>query len=230
MVFVMRFSPYNIAGSRFGLLVALVYAVVLLAATACGEDDPAAGLDFESYINDVETSEPGAVADDTPSAYARLDGDHERLLRIAYVHDLKTLVEEVTAANRDVERLTDDARGAETSLPWVIQVHDMHRASMELRIRAYAYELLDPLVLDYVDFHAAFLEGVQVYSQAADRALQAAIILGPDGRTVGEMTPEQEADFLSLVGEAQFFFRDAQVLLTRSGEDLSTLVSDLYLK
>ena len=56
------------------------------------------------------------------------------------------------------------------------------------------------------DFHASFLEGVQVFSQSADRLLQAAIVLGPSGRSVNDLSADVRSDYNSLVSEGGFFF------------------------
>ena len=127
-----------------------------------------------------------------------------------------TLVRETTTANRDIEGLVDTGRTNESGLDWVVAVHDMHRSSEELRFRAYAYEVNEVLVLDYVDFHASFLEGVQVFSQSADRLLQAAIVLGPSGRSVNDLSADVRSDYNSLVSEGGFSFRRTpKFLLTR---------------
>lgn len=204
--------------------------LALLAAVGCGEEDPAAGLDFTAALAAVEEEEAqGGASEVAYDPFSRLTGHHERLLRISYTHDLMTLVREVTRGSRDIERLVDDS-APDSGLDWVVRVHDMHRASEELRIRAYGYQLDEALVLDYVDFHASFLEGVQVFAQSADRLLQAAIILGPSGRVVSDMPAEQQAEFMSLVGEAGFFYQDTEVLNTRAGEDLRELIGELHLR
>ena len=211
-------------------VIALLAVLLPVLAACSGEEDLSAGLDFETFLAEVE--EDGApVAEVEPGPYSRLDVSHERLVRISYVHGIQTLVREVTASSRDVERLVEDvAAGDSASLDWVVQVHDMHRASEELRIRSYGHELAEVLVLDYVDFHASFLEGVQVFAQASDRLLQAAIVLGPSGRKATDLPPEQLAEFRTLVGEAAFFARDTEVLLTRSAEDLQSLIQELHLR
>ena len=215
---------------------ALLVSAFLLIFAACGDDDPSAGLDFESFLEDASSVE-GAVAEGdalidsvVPNPYSRLDGHHERLVRVSYVHDMLTLVREITTANRDIENLVDTGRTSEAGLDWVVAVHDMHRASEELRFRAYAYEVNEVLVLDYVDFHASFLEGVQVFSRSADRLLQAAIVLGPSGRSVNDLPADVRSDYNSLVSEGGFFSQDTEVLLTRSSEDLQALVQELRLR
>ena len=221
---------------RMRLFWALLASAFLLIFAACGDDDPASGLDFESFLEDTSAAE-GAVAEGDalidsvlPNPYSRLDGHHERLVRVSYVHDMLTLVRETTTANRDIEGLVDTGRTNESGLDWVVAVHDMHRSSEELRFRAYAYEVNEVLVLDYVDFHASFLEGVQVFSQSADRLLQAAIVLGPSGRSVNDLSADVRSDYNSLVSEGGFFSQDTEVLLTRSSEDLQVLIQELRLR
>ena len=215
---------------------ALLASAFLLIFAACGEDDPAAGLDFEGFLEDASVAEGDVAEGDAliesvvPNPYSRLDGHHERLIRVSYVHDMLTLVREITTANRDIENLVDTGRTNEAGLDWVVKVHDMHRASEELRFRAYAYEVDEVLVLDYVDFHASFLEGVQVFSRSADRLLQGAITLGPSGRSVNDLPADVRSEYNSLVSEAGFFSLDTEVLVTRSSEDLQALIQELRLR
>ena len=216
---------------------ALLVSAFLLIFAACGDDDPSAGLDFESFLEDASSVE-GAVAEGdalidsvVPNPYSRLDGHHERLIRVSYVSRHAYLGPgRLPLLTGDIENLVDTGRTSEAGLDWVVAVHDMHRASEELRFRAYAYEVNEVLVLDYVDFHASFLEGVQVFSRSADRLLQAAIVLGPSGRSVNDLPTDVRSDYNSLVSEGGFFSQDTEVLVTRSSEDLQALVQELRLR
>ena len=69
---------------RMRLFWALLASAFLLIFAACGDDDPASGLDFESFLEDTAAAE-GAVAEGDalidsvlPNPYSRLDGHHER--------------------------------------------------------------------------------------------------------------------------------------------------------
>ena len=69
---------------RMRLFWALLASAFLLIFAACGDDDPASGLDFESFLEDTSAAE-GAVAEGDalidsvlPNPYSRLDGHHER--------------------------------------------------------------------------------------------------------------------------------------------------------
>ena len=186
MVFAMRLTTVTITTQlRFVLLFLLALAV--FSVVGCGGDeDLLEGLDLDFDEEGVlEEGDASEFLDDTiPRAFARLEVAHDRLLRIAYVHDMRSLIREIQVSNRDLIRLSESSTSDVVSLDWVADMHDSHRVSEELRIRVYGYSLPDSLVTDYVDFHAAFLEGVQVYSQGADRLLQAAILLGPTGRSL----------------------------------------------
>ena len=203
---------------------------VALSLVACGgggiDESLLEGLEFDftgvvGGSDDAPVEEVESVEDPSPFTGIGLL-NLEQGFRVAYLHDMETLVDEVRESTRSMQRLGEnmdtDQDGA-NHLEWVVAVHDMHFRSEELRYRIYRYPFTDDLTLDYVDFHADFLRGVEIYSLCADRLLESALMLGP-GVSAGDLTPADYAEFQSLVGESTFYCAQAEVFNTRSGEQL----------
>ena len=208
-------------------------ALLLLVAAACGGgDDPLEGLEF--VFDDEETADGAAgTAEAAPtvvSPYARLYADDWRHSRVAYVYDMQAMAMDMEHSLRSMVRMLESGRDGDGSLDWVVQVHDLHRNSEELRLRAYNFALDEDLVEDYVEFHASFLEAVQIYALGADRMLEAAILLGPTGRTVGDLTASERAEFVSLLGEGVFYMQGAEVMVSRSRDDIKEIIKYLRVR
>lgn len=221
------------SGGRRWPAIALILAALLLIVTACGGGpDPLEGLEF--VFDDEETTEGVAgAAEAAPtvvSPYARLSADDWRHPRVAYVYDMQAMAMDMEHSLRSMVRMLENGREGDGSLDWVVQVHDLHRESEELRLRAYNFGLDEDLVEDYVEFHASFLEAVQIYALGADRMLEAAILLGPTGRTVGDLTASERAEFVSLLGEGVFYMQGAEVMVSRSRDDIKEIIKYLRVR
>lgn len=210
-------------------LLALLVCVALLLAACGGEDDLSEGIIFD--FSDLEPAEVSGEGEGEllPNVFARLDIDPERLVRISYLHDMQSLTNELQVASRSLTRVVDGGSN-DPGLDWVIAVHDAHRISEDLRVRGYGFALPEVLEEDYIDFHVSYLEGLQVYGQSVDRLLEAALLLGPGGRTVSEMTRPESVEFSSLLAEVRFFSADAEVLIARAVSDSRRLVGELRLR
>lgn len=71
---------------------------------------------------------------------------------------------------------------------------------------------------------------VQLYAHGADRMLQAAILMGPSGRSAASMMPAERTEFASLLSEGGFYLADAEVLATRTRDDLKELIKYLRVR
>ena len=140
------------------------------------------------------------------------------------------MVREVESSRRVFVRLAEDAQAEVVGVDWQVDVHTHHRLSEELRIRAYGYPVPEDLAADYLDFHAAFLEAVQIYSFGCDRLLEAAIIIGPSGRTNEDLSAPENSQFESLVGESLYYMVDAELLVGRVQDDLRDIFQSLRIR
>lgn len=205
-----------------------------LTLTACGggiDESLLDGIEFDlSAFETVENTGAGAggEAEGAISAFAGIGTlNLEQGYKVAYLHDMYSLVDETRDSNRNLLQLGEDgAGGEELDVDWVISVHDSHFVSEELRFRIYSYPFTDGLSVDYVDFHADFLRGVEIYTICADRLLEGALMLDPEYDSAN-LTPAQRAEFLSLMRESMFYCQQAEALVTRSGEELQTQIGRL---
>ena len=204
----------------------------MAAAIACGGsegEDLSEGLEF--VFDDEEPAETVITDPSGPiSVFARLTEDEWRYGRVSYAYDVSHMVGELESSRRTMVRLLERGQEHGGNLDWVTEVHDEHRVSEELRIRAYNYALPEELLEDYADFHAVFLEAVQLYARGSDRMLQAAIVAGPTGRNALDMAPVDRAEFYSLLSEGVFFLADAELLVGRSRDDLKEITKHLRVR
>lgn len=221
----MRFPPVFGPSGRFVLFLAAValFALVL----GCSGDELEA-LEFD--FSDLPDEEADAGPPPTVDPFARLFDHDQRELRLAYLHDVGAVLYQVERSRRDIVKLIEDALSEPTDLDWVVDAHTAHRSSEELRLRAYSYPLPEEIAEDYITFHAAFLETVQLYAFAADRLLGAAILLGPSGRISSDMLPAESSDYRSMLTEGMYYLLDAELLLTRAEDDLKQLLKDMRVR
>ena len=205
----------------------------LLVTVACGGDDVDTslleGLEFD--FSDVDLGEQtDTSAPPTPviSAFAGIGlVDLEQGFRVAYLHDMRSMVDDVEDSTRNLVKLGEgSARDEGMTLDWVVLVHDVHLISEELRFRIYNYPFADDLSVDYVDFHADFLRGVELYTLCADRMLEASLMIDVQGSSADLPAPER-AEFRSLVRESEFYCDAAEAFNTRSGEELRRHINAL---
>ena len=219
-------------GRRFWSGAAL--ALFMLAFAACGgggvDESLLEGLEFD--FSGIETDDPAAAAsagaDEVLSAFAGIGlVDLEQGFKVAYLHDMYSMVDDVKASSRNIQKLGEAGSDEEAAdLDWVIEVHDAHAGSEELRHRVYSYPFTDDLGLNYVDFHADFLRGVEIYTLCADRLLEGALMLGHD-LSAGDLAPAAWAEFRSLVGESTFYCDQAETFNTQSLEELRRHINAL---
>ena len=201
--------------------------LAVLAFIGCGSGDPEELVfDFDDVPEDPAVVAPQPTYD----PFSRLVDHSGRESRLTYLHDIWAMSRELEETRRHMVRLIEVGREEPVDVDWVVRVHTQHQFSEELRIRAYRYPISEDLVEDYLDFHAAFLEAVQVYSYGADRLLSGAILVGPAGETSADLYPVDQSEFMSLLGEANFYMADAEVLLVRTDDDLGEIFRSLRVR
>lgn len=227
--------PFNvlIMRSRASLMVP-VWLLALCAAVAwfglaCGGGGEDGDLVFD--FSDLE-DEPQAQSGPRPTRdpFARLSQRPKREMRLDYLHDIWAMLRQLETSRRSMFRHVEDAQSERVKLNWVVDAHNLHRRSEEFRIRAYSYPVPERLAGDYLDFHVAFLEAVQMYSHSADRLLAAAIVIGPSGRGSSDLLPAETAQYVSLLGESAYYSLDTEVLTSRLQDDLKEIFKSLRVR
>ena len=82
----------------------------------------------------------------------------------------------------------------------------------------------------YQYLYIAMLESVQVLGYGADRLLAAAVLVGPSGRSMLNMSGEEVDAFQTLMRESQFFLSDAEALVDRRITEVGRAISGLRLR
>ena len=214
---------------------AVLALALMLTLAACGgggtNESLLEGLQFDlsefESVEETELESNGAEEEALSAFFGIGNLDLEQGYRVAYLHDMLSLVEEATESNRDLQQLGEaGGSGGGVDVEWLISVHDSHFVSEELRFRIYSYPFTEGLAIDYVDFHADFLRGVEIYTICADRLLESALMLDPEYGS-GNLTPAENAEFLSLARESMFYCQQSGVMITRSGEVLQEQIANV---
>lgn len=205
--------PARFRWFRWSALVLALAAIILTSGCALvrgggdEEADPNQGLEMLEFGPDptpIPVAE--AVRDLSVSGLA--------LEELNYLYHRQVLMEQLRTVNRDLEQLQgfeghEGARG----LDWVIAVHDVvHEADLMFGL-ALGMEVPEYQRDKHADMYLSELELIQVMNFGAARLLEAATVLGPGGRTVDALGPEDYRRFEVLMREAGFF-------LSRSGSML----------
>ena len=82
----------------------------------------------------------------------------------------------------------------------------------------------------YRYLHVGLLETVQVSGYGADRLLAAAVLVGPSGRSMVNMSGEEIDEFQTLMRESRFFLSDAENRVDRRITEVGRAVSGLSLR
>ena len=208
------------AGRRRTGLFFLLLATLALLLAACGGGG---GGDA------VPTPAPIAITFPTPSPtpHPLLEGytpAQRRLIRVDYLQHMLGLLRVMQGVNRELVRMTEiDASGEAVysggqkrpaDLNWLVNMHEVTDEAS--RYYEYAYSVTLPEALsEYEDLHQGFLRTMETAAFGITALLEAGFTLGPSGRTTADLPRHQLAEFQSSLGEAEFYFGEAEKLLGR---------------
>ena len=208
----------------------LVLFLLLLAATGCGlfegDEDSDAPLQMEliEFSDDLPTPEPGEVVE------RALTIDPDVLVEIRFLYNLQVRMEGLRQVVRDLHSMLDYSGPGDVDLDWVAEVHEVTRISdgyfqvlTSLRVPESQREQYEYLYID-------MLEAVQVAGYGADRLLAAAVIVGPSGRSMVNMSEEEIDEFETLMRESGFFLDDAGDRVDSGVSDVGRAISGLGLR
>lgn len=153
------------------------------------------------------------------------------LEELNYLYHRQVLMEQLKVVNRDLEQLQSfEGRQGGAGLEWVIDVHDVvHEADVMFGL-ALTMEVPEYQRDKYADMYLSELELIQVMNFGAARLLEAATVLGPGGRTVDTLGPEDFRRFEVLVREAGFFLSRSGSMLDRRIEAVGGVLGGVRLR
>ncbi len=222
---------FRLSGIRRPFLFVLV-SVCLAAATGCGlfggggEESADLGLiDFGPPA--VEDTVQYQLDQAKEHVVQGLTYDPERLIEVSFAYSHELRLENLEQGVRDLLVLMEYENPADVNLDWV---KDVHRAVAELDhifAEAVEYDLPPEMVEEYGEFYIEMLDVIQIAGYGASRALGAAIVIGPDGRTLLNLEDPESDRFRVLLREASFYLEESSTSMEDINERMSGVLSSL---
>ena len=196
------------------LLLALLCSGGLLLMAACGGGGEGPQVD-EFGIIDFGPDDP---ADDIQyqlalareNAEQGLTFEPERLVQVNVVYSNQVRLERLERVIRDMIRLLETNNAGEINLDWVIRVHQAVEDADFLFAEAIRYRLPEGQVEEFGDYYVEVLETIQLGGYGASRLLAAAVLVGPEGRSLLNFTDTERVRYDVLVKEARFYLNEAE--------------------
>ena len=208
----------------------LVLFLAILPAAGCGllggGDDPDAPLEMEviEFADDLPTPEPGEVVE------RALTIDPDVLVEIRFLYNLQVRMEGLRQIVRDLRSMLDYSGPGDVDLDWVAEVHEVTRVSDGYFQVLTSLRVPESQRDQYEYLYINMLEAVQVAGYGADRLLAAAVVVGPSGRSMVNMSEEEIDEFETLMREAGFFLGDAEGQVDSGVGDVGRAISGLGLR
>ena len=210
----------------------LVLALVSISTLGCGllgfggDDDSEESLDLDmiKFSDDVPTPEP------EEEVALALSIDPNILVEIHFLYNFQVRLEGLRQVVRDLHSMLDYSGPGDIDLDWVAEVHEVTRESDDY------FKVLTSLDVpvsqreQYQYLYIGMLESIKVSGYGADRLLAAAVIVGPSGRSMLNMSEEEIDAFQTLMRESRFFLSDAERLVDLRVTEVGRSVSGLRLR
>lgn len=211
------------------LLMVLSVSLSLLGCGMLGFGGDEEGGDGESmelidFGDDLPTPEPEEVVAQALSV------DPESLVEIGFLHGFQVRLERLQRMVRDLESSTDYSSPSDVDLEWVADVHEVTREADEFFVELTSMSIPESQRVQYEYLYVGMLEAVQIAGFGSDRLLASAVLVGPSGRSLLNMSPAEADRFDALVREAKFFLRDAERRVEDEIGDVGDAVSALRVR
>ncbi len=211
----------------------LVLALVSISTLGCGllgfggdgDSEESLEMDMIQFADDLPTPEP----EDAAAARA-LNIDPDILEEIHFLYNFQVRLEGLRQVVRDLNSMLDYSGPGDIDLDWVAEVHEVTRESDDYFRVLTSLEVPVSQREQYEYLYIAMLESVQVSGYGADRLLAAAVIVGPSGRSMLNLSGEEVDAFQTLMRESRFFLSDAEDLVDRRITEVGRAISGLGLR
>ncbi len=182
------------------------------------------------FGDEVPPDDPGApAAEDTQQAVS-LRVDPLVLEEIRFLYGFQVRLERLRGTIRDLITSTEYSGPQEVDLDWVANVHQVTRESDELFRLLTSMEIPEAQRQQYAYLYEGMLQTIQITGYGSDRLLAAAVLVGPSGRSLLNMTGEESDNFEALVRESRFFLADAEGRINRWNDEAGQAVGGLGLR
>ena len=215
-------------------LVLLVLVPLFAMSVGCGMFGGGGDGEGEEFgLMEFDSPDPGPVVESLASVELEvqmplLPGfDPSVLVEVGFLYGYQVRSEALQRINRDLQSLLEYENPSAVDLEWVIEVHEVTREADVFFARMTSMEIPVSQREQYEYLYLGMLETIQVMGFGSDRVLAAAILVGPSGRSLQTMPPEESDRFLTLLRESKFYLRDAETLAERQIQDVGDAVSQV---
>ena len=206
----------------------LTCSVLMLLGAGCGlfgggEDT----LEFE--VIEFEESEPTP----TPPVEAVVDSvglDPATLLKLKYLYGHQVRLGTLRRVGRDLQGLLEYDDESDIGLDWVIEVHAVSQESDYLHERVKESGIPESQRDQYEYLFVGLLEVMDVVSFGSLRLLEAATVIGPDGRSLDTLDAGKREKFLTLLKEAGYFLGEGEEMVKEESLQVSSAIGRVGLR
>ena len=210
----------------------LILALVSISTLGCGllgfggdgDSEDSLELDMIQFSDDVPTPEP------EEEVALALSIDPNILVEIHFLYNFQVRLEGLRQVVRDLHSMLDYSGPGDIDLDWVAEVHEVTRESDDYFKVLTSLDVPVSQRAQYQYLYIGMLESIKVSGYGADRLLAAAVIVGPSGRSMLNMSEEEIDAFQTLMRESRFFLSDAERLVDRRVTEVGRAVSGLRLR
>ena len=156
--------------------------------------------------------------------------DPNILVEIHFLYNFQVRLEGLRQMVRDLNSMLDYSGPGDIDLDWVAEVHEVTRESDDFFKVLTSLDVPVSQRAQYQYLYIGMLESIKVAGYGADRLLAAAVIVGPSGRSMLNMSEEEIDAFQTLMRESGFFLSDAERLVDRRVTEVGRAVSGLRLR
>ena len=204
-----RFSP---------LLLALALSLLPLLA-GCGfiSGDSGGGNDGAIELIDFGDDEPDVFQDTVQEKRAEVAQGFmlqpQTVGTVRFVYEHQVLLERLSHLLSQLESALEDTGPDAVDVEWVIRVHGLTRDADALFAEIIDHDVPVYLEEDFGHLYLALLDVVKFAGVAVDRALAAGFEVGPSGRSLLAMSPQEVARFNVLIREGKYYLEASKELL-----------------
>ena len=209
------------------LVVALIFSLLFLGCGLLGfggGDNASQDMEIIEFFDEVPTPEVEEVV-------ARaLTVDPEVLVAVHFLYDFQVRLEGLAQVVRDLSSMLDYSGPADVDLDWVAEVHEVTREADDYFRVLTSLRVPESQREQYEYLYVGMLEAVQISGYGADRLLAAAVVVGPAGRSMLNMSVDEVDEFETLVRESRFFLSDALERVESNMTEVGRVISSLSLR
>ena len=192
-----------------------------------GEDGDSGDPEEMDLIDFGDEGEPTPVPEEVVRV---LHVDPNVLEEIHFLYNFQVRLEGLREVIRDLISAAEYSGPGDVDLDWVADVHEVTRESDSYFGVLTSMDVPENQRRQYEYLYIGMLETVQVAGYGADRLLASAVVVGPTGRSMLNMSGEEIDEFQTLMRESKFFLADSEGRVNGSIKEVGQAVGGLRVR